>query len=442
MMGGGKDRAASSACGCGQDSPYSSFPKADIMSEKTCRKKERVAKVLGRRLSSMLLRTSDTKKPASSPRLETEPQSQRSSLTVINSQQQQKPASECSSSSCGKRLSRRASLRQRFWSASSSNVDSLDGQGGPGTGTGTGPYVPQHAASGFTKTAASGPGCEPVIEEARKVVGRRPSTARVMADEANARIMQRFSTCGAPSSPLPREDDEHTLCSSRNGSVSGRAPSGEIDGVISSLYREQALSALSEARRRPSDPSPMSSPRALPAVPDDDSSDDDEYGVFQDHGESRRHARRSVLPTAEADRSVNRQSMASLNLLSAPSRSSVASSRSFISQPHRNSTLSHRTSGGLTSRTSVYSNRSSVLSQQSSVSSSSDVSDRGSFCDPVLHRGSTYLDPAEMPTPDSLASLDKLRSLTVPNTADLAKGSQKRKHSTAQAPRFETVMEV
>ncbi|KAH7171305.1 hypothetical protein EDB81DRAFT_753700 [Dactylonectria macrodidyma] len=401
------------------------------MSDKAFKKKERVAKVLGRRLSSMLLRTSDTKKASSSARQQTEPQSQRSSLTVINSQQQQRPSSEFSSPG-GKRLSRRTSFKQRFWSASSSNVD-LEG---PGTGTSTGPYVPKHAASGFAKTSASGPGCEPVIEKPRKVVGRRPSAARVQADEANARIMQRFSTCAAPSSPS-REDDEHTLCS-----FNDRVPSGEVDGVLSSLYRDQALSALSEARRRPSDPSPMSSPRA---VHHDDDSSDDEYGVFQDHGESRRRARQSILLTAEADRSINRQSMASLGMLSAPNRNSVASSRSsmqFNSAPHRNSTLSHRTSGGQTSRTSVYSNRSSVLSHQSSVSSSSDVSDRGSVCDPVLHRGSTYMDPDSLPTPDSLAALDKLRSLTVPNAADLAKGSQKRKHSTAQAPRFETVMEV
>ncbi|KAH7114645.1 hypothetical protein EDB81DRAFT_893143 [Dactylonectria macrodidyma] len=394
-------------------------------------KKERVAKVVGRRLSGILLRTNDSKKNASPtarrPRTaQAELQSQRSSLTATNSQQ--RPASACSSPG-EKRLSHRTSFRQRFWSVSSSNEDCLENQSGSRSSA----YIPRHAASDFSKNASG-----PVIEDTHKVVGRRPSTARIMADEANARIIQRFSTgsgTGTNTVPTVREDDENTLCSlnedpnnNTTAATASRNPSGELDGAISTLYREQALNALNEPSandpRRTSDPS---SPRALSADPDDSS--DDEYGVFQDQGESRRHARRCVMLTAEVERSANRQSMGSFGVLSAPNRNSV------------------------------YSNRSSLLSNQGGISSSSDTSasssDRNSMysTDPILHRNSTYMDVESLPTPDSLAALDKMRWSGIPNNTisdytrptgtDVTQTeSQKRKPSIAQPPRVETVMEV
>ncbi|KAH7022192.1 hypothetical protein EDB80DRAFT_673840 [Ilyonectria destructans] len=447
------------------------------MSAKTSSKKEIVAKVLGRRLSRALLRSRDsntddspvTSRPQtaqpqpSQPRPhedEREHESPRSSSSYTVTSQ--RPVS-VSSAPDAKRLSHRLSLRQRIWSASPSNdFQDEDDEGEPGSAVVTSAnrrsaYIPRHAASDFSKNARGN----------SKAARKQPSAARLAADEANDRISKRFSTFNTP-----REDDERTLCSLNEeprttgamtsiSTATSAQNTGELDDLISTLHREQALHALNtttpgekppSARNRQSGPLyswMVGQPPELDAAADsDDSSDDDEYGVYLDHGESRRRSRQADKLWVEVDAAKRQNRAPSFDGLNT-NRSSFYSNRTsaqYNLQPNRNSMLSNSSS-------STYSNRNSLYTTSPAPVPAPDTQDAGCGEDPVLHRNSTYLDEKTLSIPEPLAMVGTKRSSGFKNHSlsvyigppvldDVRTKSPRRRPATARTPTVATVMEL
>ncbi|KAF7532713.1 hypothetical protein G7Z17_g13608 [Cylindrodendrum hubeiense] len=445
------------------------------MSAKTSPKKGFAAKVLGRRLSRAILRPKKDASPAVSRPQTSQPQtsqlqsSPRSSITVTNPQ---RPVSMGGESAAKKRLSRHVSIRQRFWSASSSNYfecdDDADEQNRPAAcAFRRSAYIPRHAASDFSKNS-TGVGNTPNTAPGSKHA-RQPCPTRLAADEANARISRRFSTV--------REDDERTLCSQNEGSdttaVSVSGENGaEIDTFLSSLRRDQALQALNKPNAadnsRHSRQSAIYQPWATAGsngADDSDHSSEDEYGVYRDEGESRQRGRRSTTLWAELD--AKRRSTTSFDGLNTD-RSSFYSNRNSFQpslQDNRNSFMSNLqpySSSSIPKRNSVLSNRSSVYSTRESIylpndaalapgtrSSVYSISDAIPGADPVLHRSSTYLEEST-PKPEPLAVKRNSGFVTRPISeylcppgADAARTkSLKRRTGTAKAPTIATVMEI
>ncbi|KAL6412094.1 hypothetical protein AUP68_04476 [Ilyonectria robusta] len=452
------------------------------MSAKTSSKKDMVAKVLGRRLSRALLRSRDsntddspvssrpqTAQPQPRPREdEGEHESPRSSSSYTVTSQ--RPVSVGSPDA--KRLSHRVSLRQRIWSASPSNHfedDDDDDEGEPGSAVVTSAnrrsaYIPRHAASDFSKNARGN----------KKAARKQPSAARLAADEANDRISKRFSTFNTP-----RDDDERTLCSlneeprtagARASISTATSPqnTGELDDLISTLHREQALHALNTAtpgekpaaaRSRQSGAFyswTVGQPPELDAAADsDDSSDDDEYGVYLDHGESRRRSRQADKLWVEVDAAKRQNRAPSFDGLNT-NRSSVYSNRTsaqYSLQPSRNSMLSTSSSSTYSTRNSVYSSRNSLYSTSPAPAPAPDAQDAGCGEDPVLHRNSTYLDEKSQPIPEPLAAVGTKRSsgfrnpnlsvyISPPVLDDVRTKSPRRRPATARTPTVATVMEL
>lgn len=448
------------------------------MSAKTSSKKEMVAKVLGRRLSRALLRSRDSNtddspvtsrpqtaqpqpRPHEDEREDESPRSS-SSYTVTS----QRPVS-VGSAPDAKRLSRRVSLRQRIWSASPSNqFQHDDDEGEPGSAVVTSAnrrsaYIPRHAASDFSKNARGN----------RKAARKQPSAARLAADEANDRISKRFSTFNAP-----REDDERTLCSLNEEprTVAAVTPTstktsaqntGELDDLISTLHREQALRALNTTTSNEKPPSArnrqggafyswtVGQPPELDAAADsDDSSDDDEYGVYLDHGESRRRSRQADKLRVEVDAANRQNRTPSFDGLNT-NRSSFYSNRTSVQshlQPNRNSMLSNSSSSTYSNRNSLYTISPAPVPAPVPAP---ETQDAGCGEDPVLHRNSTYLDEKSLPIPEPLAMVGAKRSsgfrshnlsvyISPPVLDDVRTKSPRRRPATARTPTVATVMEL
>ncbi|KAK7420445.1 hypothetical protein QQZ08_010432 [Neonectria magnoliae] len=183
------------------------------------------------------------------------------------------------------------SLRQRFWTISSSNHFQEAPDESPSASRAASPFVPRHAASDFSKNANG----------AGNVNGNRNNSvgsARAEVDAANARINHRFSNFHDD------DDDERTLCSFNCRDE----PDLE--------QTDRDLETRQEPPRSPLRVNPHSRQSStqhswnLTPTPEADSDSDVEYGVFAEAETNRRHARHarhSAMMWVEIERTALRR---------------------------------------------------------------------------------------------------------------------------------------
>ncbi|KAK7398395.1 hypothetical protein QQX98_012213 [Neonectria punicea] len=196
------------------------------------------------------------------------------------------------------------SLRQRFWTTSSSNYFQEVPDESPAASRAASPFVPRHAASDFSKNA-NGTG---------NVNSSSVGSARAEADAANARINRRFSDF--------HDDDERTLCSFNcRDEPDPEQTDRDLETWLTTLNRQQALQTLNS----PSTPTRQEPPRSplhvnppsrqsstqhlwnLTPTPEADSDSDIEYGVFAEAETNRRYARHSAMMWVEIERGAQRR---------------------------------------------------------------------------------------------------------------------------------------
>ncbi|KPM38018.1 hypothetical protein AK830_g8508 [Neonectria ditissima] len=237
-------------------------------------KKDLAARVFGHRLSRVLLRSRSEK---------------------LASQRDSSPTRRPHSSPVATPKRQGSSLRQRFWTASSSNYFQEEAPDASPAARASSPFVPRHAASDFSKNAN----------------GTGNANLRADVDAVNARISRRFSNVPDDDDD---DDDERTLCSFNCRDEPDPEQTGrDLETWLATLNRQQALptasspsaSAQLEPLRSPLRANPPSRrPRNLAPAAQAHSDSDAEYGVFAEVEPSRRRSLRASVLWADIERTA------------------------------------------------------------------------------------------------------------------------------------------